>query len=60
MQDRPKKKVRVDTRGKRLGDVLPAPKGDSVLGGGFGAGTGAVRFRTRQPLENLSIALHSS
>ncbi|BDA48901.1 probable proline-rich protein PRCC at C-terminar half [Coccomyxa sp. Obi] len=40
-EDKPKKKVKLDTRGKRLGDVLPPPKSSSVLGGGAGPGTGA-------------------
>ncbi len=43
-EDKPKKKAKLDTRGKRLGDVLPPPKSSSVLGGGAGPGIGAVGF----------------
>lgn len=35
--DKPTKKARLDPRGKRLGEVLPAPKNTSVLGGGGSA-----------------------
>ena len=41
--DMPRKKVRLDTRGKALGDVLPAPKNNAASLGALGAGGSTVR-----------------
>lgn len=56
-EERPKKKVKVDTRGKRLGDVLPAPKEMSILGAGAGAGPGAVRTNVSSVI-NCAMPTH--
>lgn len=39
-----KKKRKVDTRGKNLNEVLPAPKNQSSTMGLLGGGTGSVCF----------------